>query len=162
MQDYFELMGLPRAFGLDGLALRKKYLELSRLFHPDFHTTAGAEAQREAEEKSAQLNLAWNTLREEQSRLEYLIRLEGIGEREEALPPDFLMEMMELNERMEEDGLTEGLQDEIQRGRDACRQRAVAEGKAYDAESEDKVKKEHLRKAWVELLSLKYYDRLGG
>lgn len=104
MIDYFELVGIPRRFGVDVGELRRKYLQLSREFHPDYHTLAGEEAIRKMEEQSAQLNLAWQKLSDERLRLEYLIQLEGIALEEQVLPGEFLMEMMDLNERIEEIG----------------------------------------------------------
>jgi molecular chaperone HscB len=160
MIDYFELVGIPRRFGVDVGELRRKYLQLSREFHPDYHTLAGEEAIRKMEEQSAQLNLAWQKLSDERLRLEYLIQLEGIALEEQVLPGEFLMEMMDLNERIEEDGRTEAIVESIQTGRKDCWDSAVQSAQEYDLAQDLESRRNVLQKASVYLLSLKYYDRL--
>ena len=48
MSDYFTIFGLPRKLGIDGEALQRRFYELSREHHPDFHQGAGADRQAEA------------------------------------------------------------------------------------------------------------------
>ena len=43
MTDYFAVFGLPRKLAVDGEALQRRFYELSRQHHPDFHQGAGAE-----------------------------------------------------------------------------------------------------------------------
>ncbi len=160
MTDYFELVGIPRRFGVDIGELRRKYLQLSREFHPDFHTLAGEEAIRKMEEQSAQLNLAWQKLSDERLRLEYLIQLEGIALEEQVLPGEFLMEMMDLNERIEEDGRTEAVVEDIQSGRKDCWESALLSAQEYDLAQDRESRRNALQKASVSILCLKYYDRL--
>ena len=62
--DYFEVFGLPRRLGLDAAELQRKFYELSRRTHPDFHQTAPAEEQARVLETSAQLNAAYRALRD--------------------------------------------------------------------------------------------------
>ena len=45
MTDYFEVFGLPRKLSLDLQELQRRFYDLSRLHHPDFHQTADALAQ---------------------------------------------------------------------------------------------------------------------
>ncbi|HEV8530887.1 MAG TPA: Fe-S protein assembly co-chaperone HscB [Methylomirabilota bacterium] len=108
MTDYFEVFGLPRKLSLDLQELQRRFYDLSRRHHPDFHQTAGAEAQATALEASALVNRAYRTLRDPISRVEYLIALEeGREIREETSakprpPTDLLEEMLEVQEALEE------------------------------------------------------------
>ena len=160
MIDYFSLVGIPRKYGIDVRELRRKYLQQSRETHPDYHTQAGEEEIRKKEEESASLNIAWNKLSDDRLRLEYLLQLEKIPQDDSTLPPSFLMEMMDLNERLEEDGRTEAVNEAIQSGRRSCWESALLAARAYDEADAAQAQREALQKASTQLLCLKYYDRL--
>jgi molecular chaperone HscB len=106
--DHFEVFGLPRRLGVDLAQLQRKFYELSRQSHPDFHQAAPAERQAEILETSARLNAAYRALRDPIARIEYLVRLEeGRDTREGALvkpkaPPELLEEMFEIQEALQE------------------------------------------------------------
>jgi len=106
--DYFTVFGLPRKLGVDGEALQRRFYELSREHHPDFHQGADAERQAEVLGQSALVNRAYRALREPLSRVEYLIALEeGREVREGATdkpkaPRELLEEMLEVQEALEE------------------------------------------------------------
>lgn len=76
MTDCFALLQEPRRPWLDADALKTRFLELSATTHPDrFH--GGTEAERaEANARSAELNAAYNTLKETRDRLFHLLELE--------------------------------------------------------------------------------------
>ena len=106
--DYFEVFGLPRRLRLDVAELQRKFYELSRRTHPDFHQAEPAEAQARVLETSARLNAAYRALRDPIARIEYLVRLEegrdtkeGAAEKPKA-PPELLAEMFEIQEALEE------------------------------------------------------------
>ena len=102
--DPFEVFGLQPAFAVDAQDLRKRLLRFSRLVHPDFFATAGAEEKRRAEKASALLNSAHATLSDDASRADLLVRMLG-GPDENAqreMPKEFLMEVLEWNETLEE------------------------------------------------------------
>lgn len=103
--DYFSFFGLPVALSIDGQALRQAYLRHSKLYHPDFHTLADAEAQAQALAMSSFNNEAFKTLSDPDKRLQYVLQMKGLlpeSGNEEKLPQDFLMEVMELNEALME------------------------------------------------------------
>jgi molecular chaperone HscB len=103
--NYFEFFGLPVALFVDAAALRRAYLENSRKHHPDFHTLASAEAQDQSLVLSTLNNEAFKTLADPDLRLQYVLRLHGMladaGEAD-AIPQEFLMEMMDINEKIME------------------------------------------------------------
>ena len=114
MSDYFTVFGLPRKLGVDAEALQRRFYELSRQHHPDFHQGSDAERQAEVLSQSALINRAYRALREPLARVEYLIALEeGREAREGATdkpkaPRELLEEMMEVQESLEE-AKTEGI-----------------------------------------------------
>ncbi len=98
--NYFELFGLPIGFKVDTTQLRSAFMDIQKASHPDKFTQAGEEEQDQALEKSAIANKAFTLLNNSDKILPYVLEVTGYLESEEkyALQPDFLMEMMELNE----------------------------------------------------------------
>jgi len=108
MNDFFQVFGLERRLAIDTAALQRRFYELSRQWHPDFHQAQPPAEQAQALEESARVNAAYRALRDPIARVEYLIRLEeGRQTREGAAvkpkaPPDLLAEMFEIQESLEE------------------------------------------------------------
>jgi molecular chaperone HscB len=102
--NYFELLQIPVSLKVDKATARKKYFELSKRFHPDYFVNTATEEQQNALEVSALLNKALKTFSDPYETIRYVLVLKGVLEEEEkyALPPDFLMEMMEINEEVAE------------------------------------------------------------
>ncbi len=106
--NHFEVFELPRRLGLDPVELQRRFYELSRQWHPDFHHRAGPEEQARALEASARLNAAYRTLRDPVARIDYLVRLEEGRETKEGAvdkptaPPELLAEMFEIQEALAE------------------------------------------------------------
>jgi molecular chaperone HscB len=125
--NYFEIFGLERKLGIDTDALQRRFYELSRRHHPDFHATAPATEQAQALDASARLNAAYRTLRDPIVRIDYLVRLEeGRDTREGSTirpqaPPELLEEMFEIQEALAEakaEGLDEAARDTLAARRD--------------------------------------------
>ena len=99
--NHFELMGLPVAFAIGADTLERGYRDLQSRVHPDrFASGSGAE-KRVAMQWATRANEAYRTLRDPVSRARYLLSLKGFDTGEEtntAMPPDFLMQQMELRE----------------------------------------------------------------
>jgi molecular chaperone HscB len=103
--NYFELFELPVTLQVDGSQLAKKYFELQKKYHPDYFTQSTDEEQDDALEKSSAVNKALKIFKDKDSTIKYVLQLKGLLEEEEKyqLPPDFLMEVMELNEELTND-----------------------------------------------------------
>jgi molecular chaperone HscB len=107
MTDFFEVFGIERRLAVDVAALQRRFYELSRQWHPDFHQAAPPAEQARALEESAHVNAAYRALRDPIARVEYLIRLEeGRDTKEGAAvkpkaPPELLAEMFEIQEALE-------------------------------------------------------------
>ncbi len=100
--NYFELFEIPVSFTVNKNLLAQQYFALQKKYHPDFFTQATEAEQAEALEASAQVNKAFKILKNEDETIKYLLQLKGILEADEKyqLPPEFLMEVMELNEEL--------------------------------------------------------------
>ena len=100
--DYFTFYGLPESFRPDEAALKRMYYATSRETHPDFHATSSAENQAAMLQQATRNTDAYRTLADPDLRMAYLLRRHGLLEegKQEPLPPDFLMDMMDLNEQL--------------------------------------------------------------
>ncbi len=96
--DPFAALGLPRRFDLAEADIARAHLRTIALAHPD---VAGADSEKLA----AELNAARDQLMDPESRAEALITILGGPAKgdDKALPPAFLMEMMETRESIETD-----------------------------------------------------------
>ena len=106
--NYFELFGIPVSLTIDKSKLAKKYFELQKKYHPDFFTQNNEAEQDEALEKSSAINKALKVFQNKDSTIKYVLQLKGLLEEEEKyqLRPDFLMEVMELNEQLSAESTT--------------------------------------------------------
>lgn len=104
--NYFEIFGIPIQLKVDKTGLPKKFFELSRKFHPDFYVNATTAEKEKALEITANLNKAFRIFQNEDDTIKYVLQLKGLLEEEEKyqLPPDFLMEVLEINEKVMDAG----------------------------------------------------------
>ncbi len=102
--NYFELFEMPESLQPDRNEVKTKYFELQKKYHPDFFSTASGEEQHAMLEKSSMVNNAFKIFQDRDETIRYVLQLKGLLEENEKyeLPPDFLMEMMDLNEMMQE------------------------------------------------------------
>jgi len=103
--NYFELFEIPVSLKVDKESLSKKYFELQKKYHPDFFTQSSEDEKLEALDKSSLINKALKTLQNEDETIKYVLQQKQLLAEEEkyTLPPDFLMEMLELNEAVMEE-----------------------------------------------------------
>ncbi len=76
MKDYFAFLGEERRPWLEPGPLKEKFLRLTTEQHPDRFHGAGEEVRAEAGRRYADLNAAYNALREPRDRLLHLLELE--------------------------------------------------------------------------------------
>ncbi|MFT5285131.1 MAG: molecular chaperone HscB [Planctomycetota bacterium] len=100
----FESFGMAASQQVDLAALKKRLLKLSRAMHPDFFGNADEDTQQLAIDNTAELNAAFELLKNDLSRADWLVRsLGGPDENaERQMPQAFLIEVMEWNELLEE------------------------------------------------------------
>jgi molecular chaperone HscB len=106
-KNYFELFGLPSRFTIDLHDLGSRYRELQKQFHPDRFASSSDAERRMASQMAAQINAAYQSLKSPLERGRYLLKLSGIvldDEKDTQMSPAFLMEQMELRERLDSTG----------------------------------------------------------
>ena len=146
MTDYFTVFGLPRKLRVDADALQRRFYELSRQHHPDFHQGTDADRQAETLAQSALVNRAYRALRDPLPRVEYLIALEeGREIRERATekpkaPRELLQEMLEVQEALEEakaEGMAGATANRLREDRARLEARYAAEAEAIAGRAEE-------------------------
>jgi len=102
--NYFELYGLPVLMKVDPSDIKEKFYELSRKYHPDFHARSDETSQGEALEKSADVNKAYKVFQNPDDTIKYVLQMKNLVYDEEKyeLDPEFLMEVMDINEQLME------------------------------------------------------------
>ncbi|XP_048957716.1 iron-sulfur cluster co-chaperone protein HscB isoform X1 [Canis lupus dingo] len=104
-RDYFSLMDCNRAFRVDTAKLQTRYQQLQRLVHPDFFSQRSQTEKDFSEKHSTLVNDAYKTLLAPLSRGLYLLKLHGVEIPEGTdykMDRQFLMEIMEINEKLAE------------------------------------------------------------
>ena len=144
----------PRGiFAVDPTALRKEFLQLQSLAHPDRHS--GANKQK-AEGTSALINEAYKTLQDPLRRAQYLLSLRGIDIAEDERAKTEDMELLE--EVMEVRSLIEGAEGEgeLEETRTRNNGRIVESVKVLD----DAFRKDDLEAAKTEAVRLRYWTNI--
>jgi len=105
MQNHFELFGLAPAFAVEAEALERSYREIQSKVHPDRFAHAGDAERRASLQWTTRVNEAYRTLKDPVQRARHLLELHGVDvafETNTAMPPEFLMQQMELRESLED------------------------------------------------------------
>ncbi|KAJ1764891.1 molecular chaperone, partial [Coemansia sp. RSA 1843] len=97
------LDGQHSSFDVDVSQLRRNFLRLQQLVHPDSFSQMGDTERKLAEIQSSWVNHAYATLKDPLLRAFYMLELkdQGIGEEDQITDPALLMEIMELREEIE-------------------------------------------------------------
>ena len=99
MINYFQTFSLPTTFSLNLENLENKYLELQQKYHPDINININ-------QNFSAELNEAYQTLKDPLSRATYLIKINfDINLKEDnssKINSSILLQIMELSEQIAE------------------------------------------------------------
>lgn len=101
--SYFELFGLPESFEVDREQLAERYRELQREAHPDRHADGTDSERLAAVQRAAWINEGYRVLKDPVARARYLLERHGVAfddEQNTAMDPAFLMEQMELREKL--------------------------------------------------------------
>ena len=162
----FRILGVAQGFDLDRMSLRKKLLHLSRHLHPDVHGSADDAIRDLAHRNTAELNAAFEILNDDFRRANWLVVSLGgpTEETERQMPQDFLTEVLEWNEMVEEarasaPGSPEklrlaGLEDELRSER-----KRVMDGVAARLTPLPELNSPELTEVRQKLNALRYLDR---
>lgn len=98
--NHFELYQIPISFQPDMALVKKRFYQLSRNYHPDFFVNDSDQEKAKNLALSAQVNKAYQIFQDQTALIKYLLMEKGLLQEEEKyqLSPDFLMEVMDLNE----------------------------------------------------------------
>ncbi len=101
--DYFTLFGLDRKFDIDIDELESRFIDLSRLVHPDFHSNEIDNIMMLSMEIASQINQAYEILKDPIKRAEYLLALFGGPDArdDKNTPNDLLPYILHLRESFE-------------------------------------------------------------
>ena len=102
--NFYTLYNIPAAPLVDKTSVKKKYLELSRMHHPDFADSTDEAGMQEALELSSSINKAYKIFNNAALSIQYYLQYKEVILEDEKypLPPDFLMDMMDINELLED------------------------------------------------------------
>jgi len=102
--NYFEFYDMPVSFFPDQAELKRRFFEKSKRSHPDFFTRASEDEQAAVLNEASYNNEAYRTLKDDDKRLHYILTLTKAlnEENKNQIPQAFLMEMMDLNEKVME------------------------------------------------------------
>lgn len=104
--DHFRRLGLEATFDVDVARVEARYFELQRQLHPDRFATRSAREKALSQQQAVALNEAYETLKDNLKRADYLLEMRGLEEQPEGchLVNDqaLLMESMELREALAE------------------------------------------------------------
>jgi len=135
--SHFELFGLPPVFSLDQEMLEKAYRDIQSQVHPDRFAHAGDAERRASLQWTTRVNEGFQILRNPVSRARHLLELHGVDvafETNTAMPAEFLMQQMELREKLEEAKAAKAL-DDLRKNLSAERRSLEAQiARAIDAE----------------------------
>ncbi len=107
---YFDLFEIPVSIYPDEALLARKMISLQKKYHPDFYANCTDEERADALQKSSQINQAYKVLSHRDRIVHYILDSHNLVEEGEKykLPPDFLMEIMDINEiKMDDPGSEE-------------------------------------------------------
>lgn len=101
--SYFALFDIPPAFDLDLVALGDRYRALAKDTHPDRYADTDDATRRQAVQRSASLNEAYQVLKTPALRAHHLLALQGRAMDLEATiqDPEFLMQQLAWREELE-------------------------------------------------------------
>jgi molecular chaperone HscB len=155
--NHFELFGLAPSVDIDVKALEQQHRDRAMTAHPDRLIGADAHTRRQAAELSASLNEAVRVLRDPLKRALYVLKLAGVdleGERAPAMPLEFLEEVIEQREALEQARATKDLERAVTMAKTVRAARDLALAAAQAALREGQVPL-----ATVALGRVRYYSR---
>ncbi|XP_063980371.1 iron-sulfur cluster co-chaperone protein HscB [Diachasmimorpha longicaudata] len=102
--DYFDILGVKRDYDVADKEVQRKYRALQNLLHPDRFGYKTEREKQYSDNLSSLLNKAYATLANPLDRGLYLLSLNNLSISEETtnMDPEFLMEIMERNEEVQD------------------------------------------------------------
>ena len=108
--SHFTTFDLPATFAVDSASLSTRYRDLQAAVHPDRFVNATDAEKRIAMERTIEVNEAFTILKDPVRRAMHLLSLvniDGMNEKNSAMPFDFLAEQIEWHEALADAKLKE-------------------------------------------------------
>ncbi|CAL4125777.1 unnamed protein product [Meganyctiphanes norvegica] len=152
--NYFDILGIKKAFNINSKFLTKDFRKLQSIYHPDKFGLKSPHEQELAADHSSMINKAYRTVLHPVERAEYLLQLAGLPLEEGHIDmdPEFLMDIMEVNEELEEAQDKDDVQ-EIGR-----KNQQILDGLLQEADSY--FENENIVEARGVVAKIKYYDNI--
>ncbi|XP_050075521.1 iron-sulfur cluster co-chaperone protein HscB [Anopheles maculipalpis] len=111
-KDFFELLKINKEFKIDPSTLVLNYRHIQSMIHPDKFAQKSEHEKAIALEWSSLINKAYKTLSKSIDRGRYMLALKGVSISEEntSVDKEFLLDMMDVNESVEEAQTTDELE----------------------------------------------------
>lgn len=104
--NYFDLFNLNQKFSIDKNFLEKKYKEIQKVIHPDKFAQTDSNTLNLAHDASSLVVHAYNILKDDYKRANYLLNLKGfdsVAENDATITDNkFLMHFMDIQERIDD------------------------------------------------------------
>ncbi|KAL9906135.1 iron-sulfur cluster co-chaperone protein HscB-like protein, mitochondrial [Glossina fuscipes fuscipes] len=132
--NYFNLMNIAQDFSLDAQSLTKRFRQMQSIVHPDKFSNKSSREQNNSADWSSLINKAYKTLLIPIERGQYLLNLSGLQlpQDNSALNKEFLMEMMERNEQVEDATNIEDLKKLSKRLKDDLEKKVLELSRAFN------------------------------
>lgn len=152
---YFDIMSIPNSYDISPVEIKKKYKDLQKLLHPDKFSTKSEKEKELSATLSSLVNKAYTILLHPLKRGLYMLMLNGvtISEETENVNAEFLMEIMEKNEEIEDAGNDKEKIKELT-------QQNTALLNSLTKEVADAFRQKDIKKAESLLIKMKYYDSI--
>ncbi|XP_033310023.1 iron-sulfur cluster co-chaperone protein HscB [Bombus vosnesenskii] len=152
---YFDIIGVPKSYDVKVTEIQKKYKELQKLLHPDKFGTKSEKEKQFSETLSSLVNNAYSTLIHPLKRGLYMLKLNDITISEETdnMNAEFLMEIMEKNEEIEDVG------DDVEKIKKLVQENEIMLNN-LTKEVADAFRQKNIKKAESLLIRMKYYDSI--
>ncbi|XP_076244931.1 iron-sulfur cluster co-chaperone protein HscB-like protein, mitochondrial [Calliopsis andreniformis] len=152
---YFDIIGIPKSYDVTVTEIQKKYKELQKLLHPDKFGNKTEKEKQLSENLSSLVNKAYSTLSHPLKRGLYMLKLNGITISEETdnMNAEFLMEIMEKNEEID-DALNDvaKIKKIMQENETMLNDMSMEIGDAF--------RQNNIKQAETLLIRMKYYDSI--
>ncbi len=123
--NYFQLFGIEVSFDVDLNHLSQTYQNLQKAVHPDKFAHGSSQEQLLAVQKSAEINDAYQILKQPLKRAEHILTLRGVdlpNEQHTFGDTNFLMRQMELREMLAEVKLANDVDAALEKAQQALAQ----------------------------------------
>ena len=158
-RNYFELFEFAENFPIDQEQLSEKYRSLQSELHPDRFANASDQERRMSVQTTAYVNEAYTTLKSDLKRSQYLLKLSDIefnADTETSSDAEFLMQTMELHERVEEASSSQNPLDAL----DDLSKKLKMQQQKLITEFTTQYEENELSAAKETALKLQFYERL--